>query len=251
MRIIIIESQLSLLLEQSSNIYTDINEYKKALKIYNKKMAIYQMSLELYKERIFNINSGTFKNIMTTLGLTHDMGGVTEDYTVKIIKKEFGDENVEQIGELGNQEDMIGGVDCKVVVNGETKTLQIKPFSYTKDEKNSIMVFNTGQVKKYTTDWIAFANQKKGVLIFDNKNTKIINRIYHICNNPTNPHTKHSFRRFPFLLVRIHIYCLTYQNTHSYNWGRDTFYHKYHPHITLYRFLYTHPIDTSFLTFGD
>ena len=115
---------------------------------------------------------------MTTLGLTHDMGGVTEDYTVKIIKKEFGDENVEQIGELGNQEDMIGGVDCKVVVNGETKTLQIKPFSYTKDEKNSIMVFNTGQVKKYTTDWIAFANQKKGVLIFDNKNTKIINGNY-------------------------------------------------------------------------
>ena len=147
--------------------FEQISETKKLIKF-----------LELYKERIFNINSGTFKNIMTTLGLTHDMGGVTEDYTVKIIKKEFGDENVEQIGELGNQEDMIGGVDCKVVVNGETKTLQIKPFSYTKDEKNSIMVFNTGQVKKYTTDWIAFANQKKGVLIFDNKNTKIINGNY-------------------------------------------------------------------------
>ena len=92
--------------------FEQISETKKLIKF-----------LELYKERIFNINSGTFKNIMTTLGLTHDMGGVTEDYTVKIIKKEFGDENVEQIGELGNQEDMIGGVDCKVVVNGETKTL--------------------------------------------------------------------------------------------------------------------------------
>jgi hypothetical protein len=50
MKIVITENQYNLLLEQP-NVYTDINEYKKALKIYNKKMAIYQMSLELYKER--------------------------------------------------------------------------------------------------------------------------------------------------------------------------------------------------------
>jgi hypothetical protein len=49
MRIIITENQYNLLTEQST-VYTDINEYKKTLKAYNKKMAVYQMSLELYKE---------------------------------------------------------------------------------------------------------------------------------------------------------------------------------------------------------
>ena len=115
---------------------------------------------------------------MTTLGLTHDMGGKTEDFTVNILKKEFGDNNVTQIGELGNQEDMIGGVDCKVSVDGVIKTLQIKPYSYTKEENDSIILFNTGQVKKYTTDWLVFANQKKGVLIFNNENSKIIKGNY-------------------------------------------------------------------------
>ena len=86
MRIIITESQLSLLLEQSSNVYTDINEYKKALKIYNKKMAVYQMSLELYKERVawskdFSALNPAFNTPnMTKLSKLTNFGGIDIPY---------------------------------------------------------------------------------------------------------------------------------------------------------------------------
>lgn len=147
--------------------FVQISETKKFVKF-----------LDEYKTRIFNINSGTFKNLMATLGLTHDLGGKREDYTVKILKRKFGEENVEQVGDLGNQEDMVGGVDCKVTVDGQVKTTQIKPFSHIKTDKNTITVFNTGQVKKYTTDWIIFANNKKGILIFNNNDSKIVGGNY-------------------------------------------------------------------------
>ena len=147
--------------------FVQISETKKFVKF-----------LKDYKTRIFNQNSGTFKNLMVTLGLTHDLGDKREDYTVEILKKKFGEENIERIGSLGSQEDMIGGVDCKVNVNGETKTSQIKPFSYMKTDNGNITVFNTGQVKKYDTDWIIFANPKKGILIFNNKHSKIVGGNY-------------------------------------------------------------------------
>ena len=50
MEVIITQSQLLLLLEQTSNVYTDKALYDKALKIYNKKMEVYQLFLQLYKE---------------------------------------------------------------------------------------------------------------------------------------------------------------------------------------------------------
>jgi Fe-Mn family superoxide dismutase len=147
--------------------FVQISETKKFVKF-----------LDDYKSRVFNPNSGTFKNLMSTLGLTHDLGGKREDYTIKVLKNKFGDENVEQIGDLGNKEDMIGGVDGKVSVDGKVKTLQIKPFSNIKTAGDLITVFNSGQVKKYSTDWIVFANSKKGVLIFDNKHSKIVGGNY-------------------------------------------------------------------------
>jgi hypothetical protein len=106
------------------------------------------------------------------------MGGKTEDYAVILLKKKFGEDNVEQIGELGNKEDMLGGVDCKVIVDGKKNTVQIKPFSRIKQEDNKIIVLDSGQVKKYSTDWMAFTKKNKEVLIFSNKNTKISNGVY-------------------------------------------------------------------------
>jgi hypothetical protein len=134
--------------------------------------------LEEYKSRIFTPQSGTFQNLMTTLGITHDMGGKTEDYAVVLLKKQFGDDNVEQIGELGNKEDMIGGIDCKIIVDGKTNTAQIKPFSRIKQEEGKITVLDTGQVKKYSTDWMVFTKKNKEVLIFSNKRVKITQGVY-------------------------------------------------------------------------
>ena len=51
MKYIISESQYDKILSEQSNVYSDKKEYDKALSNYKKQMAIYQMSLELYKER--------------------------------------------------------------------------------------------------------------------------------------------------------------------------------------------------------
>jgi hypothetical protein len=115
---------------------------------------------------------------MGTLGVTHGIGGRTEDYVVKMLKKELGDENVKQIGDLGSKEDMISGIDCKVTINGEEKNAQIKPYADVKLNNNEITIIGSGQVKKYPTDLIIFSNQNKGVLVFSNNNTKIINGQY-------------------------------------------------------------------------
>jgi hypothetical protein len=135
-------------------------------------------ALDKYKTRIFTPQSGTFQNLMATLGITHDIGSKTEDYSVVLLKKQFGDDNVEQIGELGNKEDMIGGIDCKVTVDGKTNTVQIKPFSRIKQEDGKIIVLDSGQVKKYSTDWMAFTKKNKEVLIFNNKKVKITRGVY-------------------------------------------------------------------------
>jgi hypothetical protein len=73
---------------------------------------------------------------------------------------------------------MIGGIDAIIQTNDGEKTAQIKPFSRT-DEKNGIItVYDTGNVKKYKVDYLVFHRDNKGTIVFDNKNTKIVNGNY-------------------------------------------------------------------------
>ena len=130
--------------------------------------------LDDYKFRIFSQKSGTFQNILSILGGTNKAGEVREDKVVNRLKKEFGDENVKKVGELGGKSDMIQGVDCIINVDSINNTAQIKPYSNIKNENGQIIVFGSGQVKKYTTNWIIFEGSGKPILIFKNKSTKIV-----------------------------------------------------------------------------
>jgi hypothetical protein len=89
---------------------------------------------------------------MKILTQTNTWGQKREDETVRILKKKFGDENVIPVGKLGSKEDMIGGIDCEIIVDGVKLTSQVKPFTYIKNNKE--------------------------VLVFSNKNTKIIGGQY-------------------------------------------------------------------------
>ena len=144
-----------------------LSEVKKLVKI-----------LDQYKARIFNRESSTFQNIMKILTQTDSWGQKREDVTVEILKKKFGNDNVMGIGKLGSREDMIGGIDCEIIVNGKKHTSQIKPFSSIKKIENEIHVFGSANVKKYSTDWLIFTKNNKDVVIFRNKNTKIIDGQY-------------------------------------------------------------------------
>ena len=149
---------------QNLNAYEQINQVKRFVTI-----------IDQYKTRIFNPESSTFQSLMMVLGQTHAWGQNREDTTVEILKYQFGEDNVNAVGKLGSSEDMIGGVDCEIIVDGVTKTAQIKPFGSISEEHHFIIVLGSGNVKKYKTDWLIFSKNNKEILIFENNNTTIIN----------------------------------------------------------------------------
>ena len=135
--------------------------------------------LNKVKFRVFSLESETFKTIMSVMGVTSDKGNKTEDAVVEKLKKQFGDENVTRIGELGNKEDMMTGVDVKIMVDGVEKTAQVKPFSYITRNEDMYKVDGTANVKKYQTNWMIFMKRLDDMVIFDNSNTKIIDGVYY------------------------------------------------------------------------
>lgn len=131
-----------------------------------------------YKFRIFREESSTFKNIMNVLSYTDKLGQKREDKTIEILKKKFGEKNVTAIGKLGSEEDMIGGIDCIVKIKDNILTCQIKPYISITKENDTYIVNDTGNVKKYNTNWLIFISSNNDVVIFRNLNSKIINGMY-------------------------------------------------------------------------
>jgi Fe-Mn family superoxide dismutase len=134
--------------------------------------------IDKYKFRIFDRESSTFQNIMRVLIQTDSWGQKREDETIKILKKKFGEENVIAVGKLGSKEDMIGGIDCEIIIKGRKLTCQIKPFTSFKKIDNELVIYGSANVKKYNTDWLIFTKNNKEVLIFRNQNTKIVGGDY-------------------------------------------------------------------------
>jgi hypothetical protein len=128
-----------------------------------------------HKNRIFQIHTATFQTIMFVLGQTHAWGQQREDNTIVLLKKQFGEKNVKPIGKLGSSQDMIGGIDTIIEIDGNEINAQIKPFTHLITEDNVTHVMGAGNVKKYKTDWLIFSKNNKEILVFDNNNSKIVN----------------------------------------------------------------------------
>jgi hypothetical protein len=131
------------------------------------------------KFRVFNPESETLKTMMSVMGASSKKGNQTEDAVVEKLKKQFGDDNVSRIGELGSKEDMLKGVDVKIIVDGKEHTAQVKPFSHiTKTSDDMYKVDGTANVKRYQTDWMIFMKNLGDMVIFDNKNSRIFDGVY-------------------------------------------------------------------------
>ncbi len=124
--------------------------------------------IKKYKNRIFP-SSNTLTNIMNVLTKTHNKGESNESFVNTLLKKKLGDENVKTVGKLGSEQDMSGGVDIILTIDGVDKTGQVKPiYSITKSEGEYVIKIK-GFVKDYKTDLLIFTDNKK-VYVFDNKN---------------------------------------------------------------------------------
>jgi hypothetical protein len=129
------------------------------------------------KERIFDPNSRTFQTIFQILNATSNKGSKTEDIVEKKFKQKFGPENVKKIGALGSKEDMMG-IDMKITIDGKEHTAQVKPFDSIQEIEDMFRIEGTANVKKYKTDWMVFVKRGKEFVIFDNKNSQIIDGTY-------------------------------------------------------------------------
>ena len=68
---------------------------------------------------------------MSGLDTTNKFGDKREVNAVDRMKKIFGTDDVTKVGELGDVNDMLGGVDAIIKMDGVEKTAQIKPYSIT------------------------------------------------------------------------------------------------------------------------
>jgi hypothetical protein len=152
---------------KNKSVGEQINETKRLISI-----------IDEFKTRIFSLSSGTFENIMVTLGSTNSLGELTEIKVVEILKKEYGDKNVKKIGELGNTIDALDGIDCEVKIGDEIKTAQIKPYKSYELVDGYYKMLDTGQVNSYKTDWMIFSKNNKDAMIFDNNGIKIVKGNY-------------------------------------------------------------------------
>ena len=131
-----------------------------------------------FRYRIFNPEASTFKTLMSGLDTTNKFGDKREVNAVDNLKKIFNTDEVLKVGELGDVNDMLGGVDAIIKIDGVEKTAQIKPFSRTEEKDGIITVYDTGNVKRYKVDYLVFHRDNKGTLVFSNKNTNIVNGNY-------------------------------------------------------------------------
>lgn len=148
---------------KSKNIGEQIKEVQKLISI-----------VDQYKYRIFSLSSSTFENIMATLGSTNALGDLIEGYAVKRLKEVYGEDNVEKIGNLGNSDDALKGIDCQIKIDDKIVTAQIKPYKSFDIQNGEYTMNDTGQVKEYSTDWLVFTKNEVDVYVFDNSDTKII-----------------------------------------------------------------------------
>lgn len=150
--------------------FNGLSQQEQITQVHNLNQTIYE-----HKNRIFDINSSTFQTIMFVLGQTHAWGQKREDNTVLILKKQFGESKVIPVGKLGSTEDMVGGVDTIIEIDGVEVKAQIKPFTHLITEGKETHVMGAGNVKRYNTDWIIFSKNNKEIIVFKNSNSKIVN----------------------------------------------------------------------------
>jgi Fe-Mn family superoxide dismutase len=135
-------------------------------------------AIDYYRNRIFDTNSGTFKNLLEILDIREKQGRLRENNVSDALVKKFGDSvTIEMVGGPGIKKDAIQGIDIKITLNGSTHTAQIKGYSSMVIDNDKIIVYGSGNIGKYNTDWMIFEKGRK-VLIFDNKIKKIVNGNY-------------------------------------------------------------------------
>ncbi len=123
--------------------------------------------------RFFKSKSNGF-SVWDTIRFTELSGEENEKYVAEFITKLFGPESNPIREVTSSYKDMILGIDITFQIDGVEKTCQVKPLkSANFKERGVVVIYSSGVIKKYNTDYIAFVNIKRSygdkVLLFKNQ----------------------------------------------------------------------------------
>jgi hypothetical protein len=127
-------------------------------------------ALDYFRNDIFTKTNKDFINIIKVLMVLWKRGQKSESSATKKMELYFGkDAKIIQVGGHGQKKDAFKGIDLIVNLDGKEYTAQVKPYSNMSLMKDKVELLDTGNVKKYDTDWLIFVNQKTNkILIFKN-----------------------------------------------------------------------------------
>jgi Fe-Mn family superoxide dismutase len=123
--------------------------------------------VEKYRNKIFATDSVFYKAIEKNLKQSKEKGDKVEDVTFKRLVKKFGESNVKVVSSPGSVSDFEGN-DALVRLNGQTKSIQIKPLWKVEENPDGYNVYTTGKIENYKQDWMVFSSNHS-TLIFDNQ----------------------------------------------------------------------------------
>lgn len=136
------------------------------------KSSIEEMSHDLFDEggMYFKSNPGTF-SVWDTIRFTEIKGEENEDRVCSFINKFYGPTSTPQREVTSSYKDMILGIDITFNLDGIVKTCQVKPMKFVNfKERGVVIIYSSGIIKNYRTDFMAFINSSKGeILFFENK----------------------------------------------------------------------------------
>lgn len=126
-------------------------------------------AIDYFKFTLFDKDSETFQNVMRSLTSTDQAGEKREEITVAIMNKFFGPSaKIEKRGKLGDESDMLKGIDLIMKKDGKELTGQVKPYRERIEKDNNIILKGTGKVKVYNTDLMIF-QKGRNVMVFNKK----------------------------------------------------------------------------------
>jgi len=129
-------------------------------------------------EDFFKPDGKYFIEIYETIRNTERKGEENEefvvDYIKDIIKRKYNLDIIPKREETSTYRDLILGIDVSFVLNGKEYTCQVKPADSYKIYDDHVVIESKGRLKQYNTNYIAFSNKQKGILLlFKNKDIDI------------------------------------------------------------------------------
>lgn len=126
--------------------------------------------IETFRDRIFDLQSGTFKNIMNTLKEKDSIGTKRETSAKMVIENNMPDAKVTVTAGAGKEKDAFQKIDMEIYLDEKKYTAQVKGFGQLFPDEDKLTVTKTGEVEKYNVDWMVFVRGKHVIIFKNNPN---------------------------------------------------------------------------------